>query len=316
PTPAGTGQGLTVVHRILHGPFAVGPRLGRIISLVPVPAMIISSLAPNATSRDGGATAALPTLQASTTIFFHGVSRSHLVVPAFASPSSEQTTAHLISEGLHGDVTVGAHGHHITGTLRTPGLQMARAGSVLAVHDVTARTDVSTGQQQPSRSDTSVRVGSIAVTHHPATQATWAITGGEIRATATAAGETLQAVSDVQLDTLYLADMTQGPGTLHIDIRQLPIGALARLLQEVAAQWQDTQYVVALWNHLQMSGELARLLSGVARTSPEMALTQMHLRTTDGEVRASVHVRLDGRRLRPPGSLPQLVQSLDAQVEG
>src|SRR5262249_2995061 len=160
------------------------------------------------------------------------------VVPAFASPPSEQAAARLISEGLHGDVTVGAHGHHITGALRTPGLQMAREGSVLAVHDVIARTDVSTGQQ-PSRSDTSVRVGSLAVTYHPATQPTWAITGGEMRATATVAGEILQAVADVQLDTLHLADMSHGPGTVHLDIRRLPIVALARLLQEVVAQWQD-----------------------------------------------------------------------------
>ena len=84
PTAVGTRQGLTVVHRILHGPFPVGPRLGRIISLVPVPAMIISSLAPDVAPRDGVA-AALPTIQVSTTIFFHGASKSHVVVPAFAS---------------------------------------------------------------------------------------------------------------------------------------------------------------------------------------------------------------------------------------
>jgi uncharacterized protein YdgA (DUF945 family) len=316
PTPAGTRQGLTVVHRILHGPFPVGPRLGGIISLVPVPTRIISSLAPDVTSRDGVATAALPTLQVSTIVFFHGVSQSHFVVPAFAAPSSEQTAARLISQGLHGDVTVGAHGHHITGALRAPGLQMAQEGSVLAVHDVTARTDVSTGRQQPSRSDTAVRVGSIALTHRTEAHATWAITGGAVRATTTATGETLQAVADVQLDTFQLADMPHGPGTLHLDIRRLPIAALARLLPDVVAQWQDTQDIVTLWRQLQVSGDLARLLSGIARMSPEMALTQIHLHTTDGEVRASVYMRLDGSRLRAPGSLPQLVQSIDAQAEG
>jgi len=277
--------------------------------------MIISSLAPDVAPRDGVA-AALPTFQVSTTIFFHGGSKSHVVVPAFASPPSEQATTHLISEGLRGDVTVGAYGHHITGTLRTPGLQIAREDSVLAVHDVTVRTDVSTGEQQPSRGDTSMRIGSIAVTHRPATQATWAITGGELRTTATAVGETLQAVADVQLDSFQLADMAHGPGTLHLDISRLPVVALTSLLQEVVAQWQDTQDVVILWKHLQVSGALARLLSGLTRTSPEMALTQMHLHTADGEVRASVHLRLDGRHLRAPGSLPQLLQSLDAQVEG
>jgi len=319
PTPSGTPEGLTMVHRILHGPFPVGLRPGGIISLVPVQTMIISSLAPGARSSSRGvlSTEALPALQVSTTVFFHGVSQSHFVMPAFASPPSEQTEAHLISQGLYGDMTVGANGDHITGSLQTSGLQMVREDSVLALHDVTARTDVSTGHRQSRRSDTFVRVGSVAVTHRPEAQATWAITGGEVRATTTtAAGETLQAVADVQLDTFHLADMPHGPGTLHLDIRRLPSAALAGLLQEAVQQWQDAPDFATLWMHLRLSGDLARLLSGVARTSPEIALTQMHLHTTDGEVRASVQVHLDGNRLRAPGSLPQLVQTINAQAEG
>lgn len=317
-TPSATPQGLTIMHRILHGPFPIGLRPGGIIALVPVPTMIISALEPGAraSSREVVDTEAWPALQVSTTVFFHGVGQSHFVMPAFASPSNEQTETRVVSEGLHGDVTVGAHGHHITGALRTPGLQVVREDSVLALHDVTARTDVSIGQQQPHRSDTSVRIGSVAVTHPPDGQATWAITGGEVRATTTAAGETLQAVADVQLDTFHLADMSQGPGTLHLDIRRLHTAALARLLQEVVAQWQDAPEVATLWMHLWSSADLARQLSGIARTSPEIAFTQMHLHTPDGEVRASVQVRLEGSRLLAPGYLPQLVQTLDAQAEG
>ena len=125
-----------------------------------------------------------------------------------------------------------------------------------------------------------------------------------MRATATA-GEMLQAAADVQLETFHLADMPHGPGTLHLDVRQLRLNALARLLQEVGAQWQDAPNATTLWRHLRLSGDLARLLSGIARTSPEIALTQMHLHTPDGEVRASVQVRLDGSRLLAPGDLPQ-----------
>src|SRR5262249_31609470 len=150
-----------------------------------------------------------------------------------------------------------------------------------------------------------VRIGSIAVTHRPAAQATWAVLGGEMRTTATAVGETLQAVADVQLDTVHLADMPHGPGTLHLDIRRLHAAALARLLQDVVEQWQDAPDVATLWMHLQWSGDLMRQLSEIVRTSPEIALTRMHLHTSNGEVRASVQMRLDGRRLGPPGDLPQ-----------
>ncbi len=317
PAPSATPEGLTIMHRILHGPFPVGLRPGGIISLVPMQTLVISSLAPGArsSSREVVAPAPLATLEVSTTVFLHGASQSHFVMPAFASPPSAQTETHLVSEGLYGDVTVGANGHRGTGSLRAPGLQVAREDSVLALHDVTARTDVSTGHRQPSRSDTVVRIGSVALTYRHDSQATWAITGGEVRATATA-GEMLQAAADVQLETFHLADMPHGPGTLHLDVRQLRLNALARLLQEVGAQWQDAPNATTLWRHLRLSGDLARLLSGIARTSPEIALTQMHLHTPDGEVRASVQVRLDGSRLLAPGDLPQLVQTIDAQVEG
>lgn len=306
PAPVATPEGLTVAHRILHGPFPVGPRPGGIISLVPAQTLIISSLAHGA----------LPALQVSTTVLLHGAGQSHFVMPAFALPSSVQTETHLISEGLSGDVTVGANGHYFTGALQVPSLQVAREDSVLALHDVTARTDVSTGYGQPSRSDTFVRVGSVKVTHRPEAQATWAITGGEVRATTTAAGETLQAVADVRLDTFHLADMPHGPGTVHLDIRRLHSAALTRLVQEVVEQWQDMQDSTTLLTQLWLSGDLVHLLSDIAMTSPEIALTEMRLHTPDGEVHANLQVRLDGSRVRAPGYLPQLMQTLDVQAEG
>jgi uncharacterized protein YdgA (DUF945 family) len=156
----------------------------------------------------------------------------------------------------------------------------------------------------------------MAVTHRPAAQATWAITGGEVRASATTVGETLQAVADVQLDTLHLADMRHGPGTLHLDMHRLHTAAFARLLQEVVAQWHDAPDVLTLWIQLQRSGDLVRQLSGMARTSPDIALTQVRLHTPDGEVRASIRIHLDGSRLRAPGEIPQLAQTVEAQAAG
>src|SRR5262249_55822637 len=99
-----------------------------------------------------------PTLQVSTTVFFHGVGQSHFVMPAFTSPPGAPMEARLVSEGLDGDVTVGAQGCHITGSLRAPGLQVVRQDSVLALHDVTARTEVSADYRQPRHSDTFVRI--------------------------------------------------------------------------------------------------------------------------------------------------------------
>ena len=42
----------------------------------------------------------------------------------------------------------------------------------------------------------------------------------------------------------------------------------------------------------------------------------MSLHTPDGEIRARVQARVDGNRLRAPGYLAQLIQTLEAEAEG
>ena len=316
--PSATPEGLTMAHHIQHGPFPLGVRLGVSLSLLPVQTMIISSLVPGVLGSSRGflPAAALPALQVYTTVFLHGAGRGHFVMSAFAYPPGAPTEARLVWEGLHGDVTVDANGHHVTGSLRALGLKLARQDGEFALHDVVTRAHMSTAHRQPSRSDTFVRVGAIEMTSRTANQSIWSMTGGEVRALTTVAGETLQAVADVQLDTLRLADVPYGPGTSHLELRRLDIVALARLLREVIAQWQDEPNIASLWMRLLWSGDLPHLLSEVARTHPEIALTQMRLHTTDGEIHASAQVRLHGSRLLAPGYLPQLLQSIDAKAEG
>src|SRR5205823_489490 len=116
-----------------------------------------------------------------------------------------------------GDVEVNAQGHHVTGAFQSPGLQWLGADKKFAMHDARMRTDVSTERHRVSRSDTFVRLGSAAVTQRTDAQATWAITGAELRATTATARGTLQAVADAQLATLRLADVSYGAGTSHLE---------------------------------------------------------------------------------------------------
>ena len=74
PTPPVRAEGLTMVHRILHGPFPIGVRSGGTSSLLPVQTMITSSLVPGAPGSSGGVlpAEALTILQVYTTVFLHG----------------------------------------------------------------------------------------------------------------------------------------------------------------------------------------------------------------------------------------------------
>lgn len=307
--------GLTLVHHIQHGPFPFAARADGVFSLLPVQAIITSALAPEAS----GATEtspALPAPQITTTVLLHGGGRSRIVVPPFAYSPGAPTAARLVWEGLYGEVSVAASGEHLTGALRIPGLTFAGEHGELTLRDVVSHTEVSTGHHQLSRSDTSVRIGSLDVTSYSGGQAPWAVTGGELRTVMTVTDELVQAVADVQLGALHVAEMPYGPGASHLELRRLHLPTLFTLLREAMGQWQEVQDLTAVWLRLGFSGELTRLLAVFASTQPEMALTEMRLHTPAGEIRASVHMRLDGSRLPASGYLPQLLQAIDARAEG
>jgi uncharacterized protein YdgA (DUF945 family) len=318
PPAAATPQGLTITHHLRHGPFPLVAHPPGGLSLLPVQTSFTSSLAPGGlgAARAGVLAATLPALQVYTTVFLHGASQSHVVLPAFAYPPGDPTEAALLWNGLQGDISVAAHGEHATGVLRTPGLKFVADESVVVLHDAVTRSEVWTGRRQPDRSATSVRVGAVAVTGRTAEPSSWAMTGGEVRATTTVADATLEATVDVQLDALRLVDVPYGPGTSHLELRRLPMAGLTSLLREVMAHWQNGQDLATLWRRLEFSEELARQLPELLRLQPEIALTHLRLHTAAGDIRASVQVRLDGKHLLAPAYLQQLLQTIDARVEG
>jgi uncharacterized protein YdgA (DUF945 family) len=316
-THSARAEGLTMVHRILHGPFPLGLRPGSTTSLLPVQTMLTSSLVPGAprVSRDGQPAKALPILQVYTTVFLLGTGQGHVFMPAFTFPPDAQPEPNIVWDGLQGDVAVDTQGHHVTGAFQSPGLQLVGADKKFALQDVSLRADVSTKRRLVSHSDTFVRVGSMAVTHHTNAQATWAVTGAELRATTATASGTLQAVADGQLETLRLADVSYGSGTSHLELRRLHLPTLLSLLQEFRELQQDEPDLASVWLRLWLSGDLARLLSELARSSPECILTRLSLHTADGEIRASGQIRVDGNRLLAPAYLSQLLQVIDAEAE-
>jgi uncharacterized protein YdgA (DUF945 family) len=311
-------EGLTVGHRILHGPFPMSLRPGGTTSLLPVQTIITSTLVPGVpgASRNGHPAAARPILQVYTTVFLHGAGQGHIFMPAFTFPSEAQPEAHIVWDGLQGDVAVDAQGHHVTGAFQSPGLQLLGEDTKFVLHEASVRADVSTARHQVSRSDTFVRVGSVAVTPRTAVQAAWAVTGAELRATTATAGGTLQAVADVQLETLRLDNISYGSGTSHLELYRLHLPALIRLLQAIRELQQDAPDLASFWWRLQLSEQLAHLLSELARPSPELSLTRMSLHTPDGEIRARVQARVDGNRLFAPGYAVQLLQTIEAEAEG
>src|SRR5262249_14286930 len=156
--------------------------------------------------------AALPVVQVDTTVFLLGAGQSHFSIPAFTFPPEAPTEADLVWGGLQGDIAVDTQGRHITGVLQAHGFTWAGGDTKCALHNLVAQTDIVTQSRSASRSDTSIRVGSVALTPRAEAHVAWAVTGGAIHATTATTGRTLQAMTELHIETLRLAEASYGPG--------------------------------------------------------------------------------------------------------
>jgi len=314
-TPA-SDHGLTLTHHILHGPLPFGARPSGVPSLRPVQTMLSSGLFPGAPgqARLGTPDAPLPLLQVHTTIGLFGGGQGHFAMPAFVQPPGPPEEATTVWEGLQGEVTVDAHGRHITGTVQAPGLALMWEDSRLALQHASAQVEVLTPRRQPARSTLTIRLGSLALTHRSAASASWAMTTASLQTTATTAHGLLQAHVTSQAHALRLGDGSYGPGTARLDIERLHLVALRDMLRGLHEASQDEPDMAAFWLRLVLSGDLAALLAGVVATSPALTLHELSLHTVDGDIRVKMQIHVDGSRLFPPGYLSQVLQTVEAEA--
>jgi uncharacterized protein YdgA (DUF945 family) len=309
--PAAPGDGFTLRHQIQHGPFPLGALSNGFAALRPVQTVLTSGLVPGAPGR---LSPLPPLLQITTTVFLGGAGQGHVVMPAFSTPRDDPSAPQFVWEGLQGEVTVDTHGHHSAGAFRAPGLVWSNNTTNVAFNALALQTDITTGRHQPIQSETQVRVDTLRVRPLESPQDAWAVTGTAIQATAALLRYMAQGTTTLRLQTVQIADMAYGPGTSSLTFSRLDLQALGQLWREIRGRWQDEPSLASLWTRLLLSGQLARLLVPLLQASPQLALSQLSLQTPNGEIRASMHVYVDARRLLPPGYMVQLLQTIEAEA--
>ncbi len=309
--PSAAGDGLTLTHHIQHGPFPLGQRPDGLSAWQPVQTIMTSLVLPGAS---GSVPAASPLLRIDTTVFLGGAGRGSVTMPAFSIPRPGASEPQMVWGGLQGEVRVDTHGRDVTGTLRAPALAWSGEDVRVTWADVALRTAITTPRHQPTRSVADLRVGTVAVTPHAHPHDVWDITGATVEMDTTVARHILHGTVALSLQTAHLDALAYGPGTATLALTRISLPAFVHFWHTVSQRWHDEPSLAALWTRVLLSGELAEFLLPLLQASPELALSSLSVQTPDGALQATLQVRVDARRLLPPGYMVQLLQTVEAEA--
>lgn len=313
--PHETPSGLRIHHEVRHGPFPFVPQHAGVRRFLPVQALLTTTVrpgSPEAQMASPPSSTATPTLHVHTTVFLRGASQSHILLPAFVTPSGEHPA--LVWDGLRGEVNLAQQGHHLLGALRAPGLQWQQAHTQVRLRNAMVRLDALSGPEQGLHGQLFASVDALDIAYTTDDQAAWGLQDGEVRGTMAMGGASLHTEVDLRCSTCRLARMLYHQGRAHLVARRLHLPTLQQIGQEIAILWPDESNVTTLWLRLLFSGALAHWLADLAHTSPTLDVNHVHLQTPEGDIHVTAHLALDGTRVVSPGHLSHLLHTIEANA--
>lgn len=305
-----------ITQRVWHGPFPFALHPDGSSAFVPVQALLSTTLRPGPWPQAPGRGAAEPPLMlhVNTTVLLNGASQSRLFIPALDLPAGTAADLPLTWNGLRGAVHIDQHGRHLQSALRAPGLHLKRPEAQVRLQNIIARLEAQSRRHQPFQGHLTLSVDTADILSEAAAQAAWALQSSELRTALSLTGETIHTDVDLQCATCRFANVPYTQGTAHLQIRRLHLPTCLALGQAVLALWPDEPDLESLWFRLLFSGDVARFLAGLAQTSPTFTLTQARAHAPEGTILLTLHTQLDGKKIVSPGSLPQLLQTIDAEA--
>jgi uncharacterized protein YdgA (DUF945 family) len=139
------------------------------------------------------------------------------------------------------------------------------------------------------------------------------VAGLSIRATSRPAGAQLQVITDYRIREVQAAGQKIGPGQLTLEARKLDIASLSRFSEEVKEIYGRN--LPEQQASLMVVGKLLALVTALAEKSPELEITRLSLKTTNGEITGRANVVLDGSRSDVRTNPMRLLTALRGEAE-
>jgi uncharacterized protein YdgA (DUF945 family) len=129
----------------------------------------------------------------------------------------------------------------------------------------------------------------------------------------TAAGDNINSSLVVLIDQLKLDETLYGPGAYKMELRNLDAASLARL-QQTAQEMRSTQQSPEAMQ-MMMLQRYGEILVELLKKSPQVEITQLDLKTPDGDFTGRFLMEFDGAKPVSTQNPLSLVNAVSAKVE-
>jgi len=298
---------VTMLHRISHGPlpldddFQFQPLLARLKSQISI-------------SLPGGAIK-LPPMKGKTSVYLAGNSSTHLEMDAYkkaASPAGEPDAIELEWKGMNGDFTLSADYKNLKGEMNAPVLQLASKDGSFALNKINLNLDTQEGASGLGTGSITLGVEKLAMDDR-AKGETIVLDGLRLSANTQEAGGNLNSTFTFQFKAIESGGVQQGAAQLNLQLRKLDVATLVKFQKEVRElrkQKKPTEQV-----NMMLLGKTMELLGQLAKKSPEIEITKLSFKTTDGDVTGRAKFVLDGSQLDVSGNPMLMLKALSGEGE-
>ncbi len=280
---------LTLEHTIKHGPLPFDRDSDGKLNWKPVLAVIKTRIPSNPDMQGSlkNAVKEIPELgmiEEKAVVYLEGDGKARIDIPPFqrSLPQEKDTVIHW--KGLTGEMTFSAGFGELKGTLKAPGLKIEDDAAGFEVTGVEASFDIRKDAAGLNVGDAAFGIAAIQFEDRrkEPTPESFSLSGCRVKSSSSASGDHLNSTFTLELDRIAAGGSHYGPGNLDMEFRRIDIPSLLKFQQ--AMEEMDTVHSPQSKENMKKAvmAKLAVLLPGFVKTSPEVEIRQINIKTDIG----------------------------------
>lgn len=300
-TVSGTPVTISALHRVSHGPLPIDDNF----EFQPLLAKVKSDISIGLPAG----TAKLPPLTAQTVVYLAGNSHSKLGMTPSASKAGE--TPGYDWKGLSGSIDTSADFKTSKGEVIAPLLKLAgKDGGNMEMSKFKLNWDQQKGTSGFDLGTVTATIDKIAA-DSPTGKTD--INGLSLTAKTDETGGSLNSSLSIQFRDIEAAGSKQGAGQVNLQVRKLDIPTLVKYRGEIQALRK--QKIPQEQLGMMTLGKTLELLGALAKKSPELEITKLSFKSSEGEISGKARFVLDGSQLDVSGNPMLMLRALSGEGE-
>ena len=320
-TAENQGTQFILAHDITHGPFPLVASPDGKRHFKPVMAIIETRLVtgPETQSFLAELTAQIPELASVrdyTVINLDGGGEEQLLIPPFQRTLGTEDQVAVDWQGLSSQFKFPADLKGFSGSLSVPGLNAVANDFSLKIKEVKSAFNSYDGVSGLSLGEASFDLGGLEWVEKQENEPyALLIRGFSANTSSTPSGDNISGLVAMRIEQWQFDTMTYGPGVFEMAFRNFDAASLVKIGDAVREFQTQASQQSAEAAQLMMLVRLTDALPDVLKKSPEVEITQLDLKTADGDFTGKSKIAFDGTKLESALNLVALADGLTAQAE-